>query len=177
MRISDSILETLLGRANLVTPEQLTTLKEEVERSKRPMQDVVIEQKIADEPTLVKAFSEYSSIPYVEIDARSVPAEVLKLIPERVARQYMAVLFKLDPDGVHHLAMEDPDDVQAVNFIQKEIGTNSRIYIATRDNILSVLDMYRGDVNKELNEVIDVQRVDDDPTNTATDGEQDISEL
>ncbi len=176
MRISDSILETLLGRANLVTPEQLTTLKEEVERSKRPMQDVVIEQKIADEPTLVKAFSEYSSIPYVEIDARSVPAEVLKLIPERVARQYMAVLFKLDPDGVHHLAMEDPDDVQAVNFIQKEIGTNSRIYIATRDNILSVLDMYRGDVNKELNEVIDVQRVDDDPTNTATDGEQDISE-
>ncbi|MGY4893654.1 MAG: GspE/PulE family protein [Candidatus Saccharimonadota bacterium] len=176
MRISDSILETLLGRANLVTPEQLTTLKEEVERSKRPMQDVVIEQKIADEPTLVKAFSEYSSIPYVEIDARSVPAEVLKLIPERVARQYMAVLFKLDPDGVHHLAMEDPDDVQAVNFIQKEIGTNSRIYIATRDNILSVLDMYRGDVNKELNEVIDVQRVDDDPANTATDGEQDISE-
>lgn len=176
MRISDSILETLLGRANLVTPEQLTTLKEEVERSKRPMQDVVIEQKIADEPTLVKAFSEYSSIPYVEIDARSVPPEVLKLIPERVARQYMAVLFKLDPDGVHHLAMEDPDDVQAVNFIQKEIGTNSRIYIATRDNILSVLDMYRGDVNKELNEVIDVQRVDDDPANTATDGEQDISE-
>ena len=176
MRISDTILETLLGRAKLVTPEQLTTLKEEAERSKRPLLEVVFDQKIADEPTLVKAFSEYSSIPYIEVDAREVPLETLKLIPERVARQYMAVLFKVDPDGIHHLAMEDPDDVQAVNFIQKEIGTNSRIYIATRDNILTVLDMYRGDVNKELNEVIDVQRVSEEGTDSPGGTEQDISE-
>jgi type IV pilus assembly protein PilB len=89
----------------------------------------------------------------------------------------MAVLFQVDEDGVHHLAMEDPDDVQAVNFIQKEIGSNSKIYIATRDNILSVLDMHRGDVNKELNEVIDVQRLSDDTdaANVSV-AEQDISE-
>ncbi len=176
MRISDSILETLLGRAKLVTPEQLATLKEEAVRSKHPLQDIVIDAKVADEKTLVKAFSEYTDIPYIEVDPRSVPPEVLKLIPERVARQYMAVLFKVDPDGVHHLAMEDPDDVQAVNFIQKEIGTNSRIYIATKDNILSVLDMYRGDVNKELNEVIEGQRNENENTTTTLATEQDISE-
>lgn len=177
MRISDSILETVLGRANLVTPEQLATLKDEAARSKRPLQELVLEDKVADERTIVKAFSDYSGIPYIEIDPRKVPIDTLKLIPERVARQYMAVLFQVDEDGVHHLAMEDPDDVQAVNFIQKEIGSNSKIYIATRDNILSVLDMYRGDVNKELNEVIDVQRLSDD-TDAAnvTVAEQDISE-
>lgn len=176
MRISDTLLETLLGRAKLVTPEQLTTLKEEVDRSKRPMLDIVIERKIADEKTLVKAFSEYAEIPYIELRPQDVSADVLKLIPERVARQYMAVLFKVDEDKVYHLAMEDPDDVQAVNFIQKEIGTNSRIYIATKDDILSVLDIYRGDVNKELNEVIDVQREKTDETASAAVGEQDLSE-
>lgn len=177
MRISDTILETLLGRAKLVTPEQLTTLKDEAERSKRPLQDIVLDQRVADERALIKAFSEYSDIPYVEIDARTVESNVLQQIPERVARQYMAVQFKVDDEGVHHLAMEDPDDVQAVNFIQKEIGSNSRIYIATRDNILSVLDLYRGDVNKELNEVIDVQRTAEEASvKTTTSGEQDISE-
>lgn len=176
MRISDTTLETLLGRAKLVTPEQLTTLKEEAERSKRPLQVVVLDQKVADERTLAKAFSEYSDIPFIEIDPRNVEPETLKLIPERVARQYMAVLFKVDPDGVHHLAMEDPDDVQAVNFIQKEIGTNSRIYIATQDNILTILDLYRGDVNKELNEVIDVQRVEEDVEDANNAADQDISE-
>lgn len=178
MRISDTILETVLGRATLVTPEQLDTLKSEASRSKRPLQDIILDAKLADEKTILKAFSDYTGIPYTEIDTHKVSLEVLKLLPERVARQYMAVIFQVDEDGVHHLAMEDPDDVQAVNFIQKEIGTNSKIYIATRDNILTVLDMYRGDVNKELNEVIDVQREKDSPIISAENGsiEQDISE-
>ena len=53
MRISDTILETVLGRAKLVTPEQLATLKEEAVRSKRPLQDIVFDQRIADEKTIV----------------------------------------------------------------------------------------------------------------------------
>jgi type IV pilus assembly protein PilB len=69
--------------------------------------------------------------------------------------------------------MEDPDDVQAVNFLQKEIGLNSRIYIATRENILGALEAYRGDVNQELNEVIDIQRED---KSDSTVSEQDIAE-
>jgi type IV pilus assembly protein PilB len=176
MRISDNSLETLLGRANLVTPEQLASLKDEAARSKRPLLDIVYEQKAVDEKTLVQAFANDSGIPYTDIDARSIPTDVLQRIPERVARQYMAVLFKIDDDGVHHLAMEDPDDVQAVNFIQKEIGTNSRIYIATRDNILAALDMYRGDVDKELNEVIEVQRVDENSEKDQLVSEKDIAE-
>lgn len=176
MRISDTILETLLGRANLVSPKQLAASKNEAARSKRPLSQIVIEQKIIDEKTLVQAFSAYSDVPFIELSSQIVPREVLKLIPERVARQYMAVLFKVDEDGVYHLAMEDPDDVQAINFIQKEIGTNSRIYIATKDNIMSVLDMYRDDVNKELNEVIEVQREAEKPTSGESATEQDISE-
>lgn len=175
MRISDSILETVLGRANLVTPEQLTSLKEQVERLKRPLQDIVIDQRVADEKTLVQAFAAYADIPYVELDPDNIPPDVLKLIPERVARQYNAVVFKIDENGVRHLAMEDPDDVQAINFIQKEIGTNSRIYIATRDNILAALDAYRGDVNQELNEVIDFQR-DEESSDAQSVSEQDIAE-
>lgn len=161
MRISDSVLETVLGRANLANPEQLATLKEEAARSKLPLQDIVLQKQVADEKTLVQAFADYSGIPYIELDPQKIPSDVQSKIPEQVAKQYNAVLFKIDPDGVHHLAMEDPDDVQAINFIQKEIGTNAQIYIATRDNILSALENYRGDVNKELSEVIDVQRDDE----------------
>ncbi|MFZ1250137.1 MAG: GspE/PulE family protein [Candidatus Microsaccharimonas sp.] len=177
MRISNDTLEKLLGRAKLVTPEHVATLKDEAARSNRPLLELIFEQKIADEKTLTKAFSEDTGIPYIEIDPRSVDVKILSLIPERVARQYMAVLFKVDDEGVHHLAMEDPDDVQAVNFIQKQIGTNSLIYIATKDNILSVLDLYRGDVNKELNEVIEGQRTTTElPTDNIEVSEQDISE-
>lgn len=176
MRISDITLETLLGRAQLVSPEQLSTLKQEAASSKRTLQDIVLDQRISDERTLTQAFSDYTGIPFIEIRPEDVPSDVLKKIPERVARQYMAVLFKIDEDGVHHLAMEDPDDIQAVNFIQKEIGTNSHIYIALKDNILSILDMYRGDVNKELSDVIEVQRESEEEQKGADVDAEDISE-
>ena len=174
MRISDKALETILGRAQLATPKQITSLAEEATRSKRPLLDIVIDQHIATEKVLIQAFSDYAGIPFVEIDPASVPSDVLNKIPERVARQYMAVLFRIDENGTAHLAMEDPDDVQAINFIQKEIGANSKIYIASRTNILSVLDMYRGDVTKELDEVIDTQRTTDENIEIVT--EKDIAE-
>ena len=160
MRISDVTIEQLLERGGVATKEQIDTLKEEAVRSRRPLQSLIIQNELITEKDLVKAYAAYAQIPFIELEARDIPTEVLNKIPERIARQYNAVLFKIDEDGLMHLAMDDPDDVQAVNFIQKQIGENIKLYIATRGNILTCLENYRGDVNQELNQVIDVQRED-----------------
>jgi type IV pilus assembly protein PilB len=52
------------------------------------------------------------------------------------------------------LAMEDPDDVQAFSFLQKQLGSNIRVFIATRSNILAALDQYRSNIGSELTQVI-----------------------
>lgn len=174
MRISDLTIEELLQKSGVATPAQIEVLKEEASRSRRPLQDLVIQNELIGEKDLAKAFATYADIPFIEIDPRDIPQEVLNKIPERIARQYNAVLFKIDEDGLMHLAMDDPDDVQAVSFIQKEIGTNTKIYLATRNNILSCLENYRGDVNQELNQVIDVQR--EDAGDKQAISESDISE-
>lgn len=161
MRVSDSTIEKLLTRNNVITAEKLAELKSTAERSKHTLQEVVIDEKVIDEPTLTKLFADYAQIPFIVLDPKEISSDTLKKIPERIARQYEAVIFQIDPDGSVHIAMDDPDDIQAVSFIQKEVGQNTRIYIAPRQNILDCLEMYRGDVNKELNDVIDVQREDD----------------
>lgn len=160
MRISDTIIEKMLINSGVATDEQIASLKKEAISSKRPIQDIVLQNKITDETALTKAYSEYSQIPYIELNPREILPEVLNKIPEQVARQYNAVLFKVDPDGLCHLAMNDPDDVQAVNFLEKEIGSNTKIYIATNQNILTALEAYHGDVNNELGKIIDIQASD-----------------
>lgn len=161
MRILNHTVVKILKRYRIATDEQLQPLLDEAERSGRSLQDVVLDAKLVSETELTKLFADYADIPYVEIDPRDIPSEVLNRIPERIARQYNAVIFQVDEDGLVHLAMDDPDDVQATNFIEKQVGGNIRIYIASHDNILQCLENYRGDVNQELNEVIDVQREDD----------------
>jgi type IV pilus assembly protein PilB len=174
MRISDDTIEKLLTGAGKATPEQIEELKKTSERSHRPLQYMAVQGKLISELELTKLFADYTHIPFVQIDPRDIPTEVLNKIPERIAVQYRAVLFKIDEDGTMHLAMDDPDDVQAVDFIQKEIGERTRIYIATRENILSCIENYRGDVNEQLNDVIDIQREDDGSEQQVT--EADVSE-
>ena len=174
MRISDVTMEKLLVRSGVATAEQVNALKEEGVRSRRPLQDLAIQDEIVDEKTLTKAFADYAQIPYIELDPRDIPSDVLNKIPERIARQYNAILFKVDENGVQHLAMDDPDDVLAVNFIEKQLGANTKIYIAPHENILSTLESYRGDVNQELNEVIDIQRADNTENETVSD--EDVAE-
>ena len=161
MRILNNTLVKILTRNNIATEETLKPLMEEAERSSRPLQDIVLDSKLVSETDLTKLFAQYADIPYIEVDSRNIPSEVLNRIPERIARQYNAVVFQIDEDGTMHLAMDDPDDVLATNFIEKEIGSNTKIYIAPHSNILQCLENYCGDVNQELNEVIDVQREDD----------------
>jgi len=174
MRISDVTIEKLLERSGAATKEQIDTLKEEGERSRRPLQDLVIQNGLTTPDDLVKAFATYTDIPYVEVDPRAISTETLNKIPERIARQYNVVLYQIDADGLQHLAMEDPDDVQALNFIQKQIGDNIKVHIATHENILACLENYRGDVNEELNEVIDIQRETSDDNQHIT--EEDVAE-
>lgn len=174
MRISDVTIEKLLERSGVATKEQIDALKDEGARSRRPLQDLVIHDELMTEQSLAQAFADYTHIPFIEIDPKDIDPDTLNKIPERIARQYNAVLFKIDEDNTMNLAMDDPDDVQAVSFIQKEIGENTRIFIATRSNILSCLELYRGDVNEELNEVIDIQREDSDDTQATS--ESDIAE-
>lgn len=161
MRIPDEILAKLLTGNNVATEAQLSSLRDQAVTASHTLQEAVIEAKFISEADLTKLFAQYADLPYIEIDPKDIPSDTLTRIPERIARQYNAVIFKIDDDGLIHLAMDDPDDVQAVNFIEKEIGENVKIYIAPHENILLCLENYRGDVGEELKEVIDVQREDD----------------
>lgn len=170
MRISDGTIEKLLTQHPDVTAEQITTLKEEGARSRRPLQDLVIQNKLFNEKELTQLFAKYADIPYIELEPKDIPSDVLNKIPEHIARQYNVILFRVDKDGTQHLAMEDPDDVQALDFIEKQIG-KVKSYIAPHQSVLAALEGYRGDVNKELSEVIDIQREDNTANENVSEAE------
>lgn len=160
MHISDQTTEKLLNSSGIAA-NQIETLKKESVNSGRPLQDLATSNGIITSSDLTKVYAAYANITFIDINPKDIQRKILETIPERVARQYNAVVFKIDENGRVHLAMDDPDDVQATNFLLKETGDETKIYIATKENILTCLDGYRGDVNEELNEVINVQRGDD----------------
>ena len=173
MRLSDSTVERLLVDKKVISKEDLDKLKEEQKQGNRPLQSIVVKNNIISDKNLTKLYADYAEIPFVEINPKEVDKEILLTLPEKIARQYNAVVFGKKGE-VKWLAMEDPDDVQAVDFIQKQMGSNYQLFIATKDNILQVLDNYRDGVAEELDDVIAIQEEDDADKEEVR--EEDISE-
>ncbi|HEX5447916.1 MAG TPA: ATPase, T2SS/T4P/T4SS family, partial [Candidatus Saccharimonadales bacterium] len=154
MRISDALVIRLLKQSGKVTEEQIANLQEQKKTDKEPLQDILIKSNLLSETEFTKLYASKIDVPFVEIVPKNLRKEVFGLIPEHIARQYNAILFDIQPNGTRLLAMEDPDDIQAFSALQKQLGSNIRVFIATRSNILAALDQYRSNIGSELTEVI-----------------------
>lgn len=163
MRIADSLTEQLLKKSGKITDEQIADLVKQTAKDKKPLQDLAIKNNLVSEKDLTKLYAEEIDVPLVELNPKDVKKDILKLLPERIARQYNAVVFDVDENSTKLIAMDDPDDIQALNFLQKELSNNIRVYIATSSQLQAILDQYRegGAIGKELTKVISTEETEE----------------
>lgn len=153
MRVTDKIVKELLAEHKKISEAELTKLEQTAVHQKKSLQEVILKQAIITDEELAQWYAQAADIPYIQLDPKKIDPLLLKLVPERISRRYRAVVFG-ELDGVKQLAMEDPDDVQAVDFIQKQLGSKPVLYLSTKQNITSVLELYRGEMSSELTKVI-----------------------
>jgi len=176
MRIPDALVEKLLIDAGKATAPQLEPLRQQEKAEKKPLQEIVLYNNLINEKDLTKLYANAIDVPYIELNAKEVQREILRLIPERVARQYRAILFGVEDDGTKLLAMEDPDDIQSISFLQKQLGNNIKIHIATASSIAAALDQYRGNVSTELTKVLTTEEEAETESGEEVLSEEDLAE-
>jgi type IV pilus assembly protein PilB len=152
----------MLADSGQFTKEQLNALRAQESSEKKPLQDLVIKSNLLSEKDLTKLYAAEIDVPFVELNAKEIKHDILKLLPERIARQYNAVVFDIDADGTQLIAMADPDDIQALNFLQKQLGANLKVHITTSSLLQAALDQYRGNISSELTKVIASEDEDED---------------
>ena len=169
MRIADSLVEKILNSTGRISPDQINNLKTQEKAQNRALQDLVIANNLLTEAELTKLYAEEIDIPFIEIAINNIQISTLKKLPEEIARQYNAIVFDVESNGDLQVALEDPDDVQAINYLHKELGANIKVYITTRTLLYEALDLYRDNINSELTKVIQndkpVEAIVDKPDN------------
>jgi type IV pilus assembly protein PilB len=158
MDLFDRKIGPLLVANKKLTDQQLKALGERSIKEKRPLREIVVADNLASEQEIAKMYALQINVPYTEFNAKDIPSEVLKLVPEHIAKQYRVVLFDKEKDtGVFLVAMEDPDDIEAVDTLQKVLGTNIRTFVANRSNINAGIDRYRENIGTELTKVVSAE--------------------
>ncbi len=171
MHLSDGAVRELLVGSKKINNATLAELTKFATKHKKSLQELILERKLISEKDLTKAYAASIKSDMVELGSSKLDKKILARIPERIAKQYQAVLFADGPDGPK-LAIADPGDLQAIDFLQKLLGKDVKIYAATETDIRRALDQYDGNLEREITKVIP----NDDKKKEANVSAEDVAE-
>lgn len=101
----------------------------------------LIRLKGGDPTKLMAAWAHCFHVRIADLDAMDIPAEIIKLIPETLARQARAI--PIDRVGNNIIvAVENPHDLNTVNLLQLKTGFLLKTVLSSEDKMTSALTRY-----------------------------------
>lgn len=151
--LAKTVLEKFLVDTKLVGKDQLEQLKEESQRNKIDLEDLLIQKNLINDEQLLNFKAQIQNVPVIDLRTVDIPTDVLNIIPEPIARRHAVIAFAKDPQFLS-LAMADPEDLQTKEFIKKKTGLSIKTFIASKKSIEIGLSRYHSNIEAEFSNLI-----------------------
>lgn len=142
INISKRIGEMLVS-AGLITGQQLNEALDAQRVSGGKLGQVLIHKKFIEERGLLAFLSKQFGIEFVDLSAKELIDEVVKIIPENIARRYNLIAVE-KADKMLKVAMEDPLNIVVLDDLKMMIGYEVKAVFGAETDIVAALDKYYG---------------------------------
>lgn len=161
MKLKTELLKEILETYKALPEDKLETAVSASKQSGTPFMQVLINKKFLTEKDIYKLLSQYFKIPFADLEDIQVPKETLAKLPEKVAKKYRTVVFEEEGEYLK-IAMEDPEDFQAVQFIEKILNYKIKLHITTPKGIANILEQYKGGLSTEITKVMETREAEEE---------------
>ncbi len=154
MKADPKKLKKFLLDSGLVTEAKFDKALEESKVVGRDVGEVLVKNKDIKVDELSRVQSHILGIPFINLEKQTIEPEILKIIPESIARVHNIVAFSKKKDNLE-VAMLNPDDLRTIEFIKKT-SPNLKILprITTQQSIKNVLSQYQKTMESEFGEFV-----------------------
>ncbi len=150
-QVGDSILASLVAQG-LLSPEQGREAQQQVAAG-GSLRQVVVDSGLVDEEVFTSAWAATLGVSYVDLRDKTIPREVLLIIPESTARGHLIIAYAQAAEGLR-VAVANPSDRQIIEFVRKKVGMPVEMALASESSIRSVVHQYQGTLASELSDVV-----------------------
>ncbi len=154
MRIQNKQLKDFLLDSNLVKEDKLTEAFKEAEEQKKQLGNLLLDKKLISEVELRKLYAYILGIPFVDLVKEVIPADILQVIPEPIARKYSIIAFEKSGRDLK-VAMLNPEDLQTIDFIKKKTGLKIVPCLTSEESIKTILRQYEKSLKAEFGDIIE----------------------
>src|SRR5271156_2375617 len=110
-------LGEVLVQQKAISEDQLTQALAEQRRTGRKLGRVLADLGFLSEASLYDILSKHLQVPFIDLKQVHLAPEVVKLLPEPLARRYRAIVLQRDDRGLL-IGMADPSDLHAYDELQ-----------------------------------------------------------
>lgn len=154
MRVYPEQLKAFLLDAELIKEDQFEAALKKAEKTGQKVSDILVSEGLITQEELLKLEAYILGIPFVNLEKKIIDPEVLKIIPEPVARSYNIIAYKKSGNNLE-VAMLDPEDLRTIEFIKKkEPGLRILPRLTTPESIKNALKQYQKSLEAEFGEII-----------------------
>lgn len=153
MRVEPKQLKAFLVDAKLISEKQFETSLKKAQKNNQKVEDVLVDEGFLKQEDLIKMEAYILGIPFVNLEKEAIPPDVLKIIPEPIARSHNIVAFRKEGENLQ-VAMLDPDDLRTIDFIKKKANLKIQPRLTSPDSIKQVLRQYQKTLEAEFGEII-----------------------
>ncbi len=146
-------LKAFLLDAGLLTEQQFEAALKIAQQTNRNVEDVLVEDQSIKLDDLVRLKAYILGIPFINLEKEIINPDILKIIPEPVARSHNIIAFKKAGKNLE-VAMLDPEDLKTIEFIKKKAGLKILPRLTTALSIKNVLHQYQQSLQVEFGDII-----------------------
>jgi len=167
----DKKLKQIVRKHGLVSDSDLDAAVVSAEEDGKSLEEVLIENNLTDEESILAAISQEINIPPIDLSKVTVPDEVLSVLPQDLATYYQ-ILPISKVDNMLTVAVVNPLDVLKLDDVRIVTGHEVRPVVSTQRSILEAI---RRNYNRE-DQAIESLVEDLEAQKRAKDGELVIEE-
>ena len=161
IQTAQNTLEDILFKQGQISADQRSAIRLESINSGQPVSEILTSHNLVPIDKITEAKAQILHVSYIRLEGRAIESSILNLIPEAAARRYHIIPFEKKGEELW-VAMEDPLDIQIIQFIEKRSGQRVKAFLAQTDDILKAIgDQYAqnltSDVTSALKEVASVK--------------------
>src|SRR5438876_6675632 len=138
----------ILVRKQILGPDQLQEAKNLQQQTGAKLQDALVKLGYASTEEVMSAVAEFHSLQFVNLAEVPIPASVIELVPESVARENI-VLPMAQENGALKIIMSDPNDFETMQKLQFILNKDIQPVLAPREQIIEAINRHYGQTETE----------------------------
>jgi type IV pilus assembly protein PilB len=139
----------------LITEEKFNAFLNEAERKNQNLIDILISERVVDENYIYTFLADYLGVERAQLSARQINEEVLKSLPENIARERQVILFNKEEDGTLDVAMINPSDLATIEFLRQRFNTSIKPFLASTDDLNRGFSIYGLSSTRDFKKIIE----------------------